>query len=66
MNMKFSQRYLVDYENVVDEKASNKEELLKLAGNPIHAYSLMKRLTLHWGNVENKLKDDHWKGDCDV
>ena len=56
-------RYLDDYESVIDEQASSEEEFLeKVAGNPIHAYLLMKRLTLHWENIEHEFKNDDWKG----
>jgi len=54
--------YLKDYESVVEEKANNEEEFMeRVAGNPIHAYRLMKRLYFDWQTIENEIKSDEWK-----
>lgn len=54
-------RYLKEYESIVDEEAKNEDEFQqRVAGNPIHAYRLMKRLTVDWKNIENILKTDDW------
>ncbi len=39
------------------------EELFieRVAGNPIHAYRLMKRLYFDWQTIENDVMNDDWK-----
>ncbi|EFX74258.1 hypothetical protein DAPPUDRAFT_22132, partial [Daphnia pulex] len=54
--------YLEDYQSVVEEKASSEEEFIeRVAGNPIHAYRLMKRLYFDWQTVEKEIKADNWR-----
>ena len=55
--------YLKDYENVVKEKVDNDDEefIERVAGNPIHAYRLMKRLYFDWQTIENDVMNDDWK-----
>ena len=55
--------YLKDYENVVKEKVDNDDEefIERVAGNPIHAYRLMKRLYFDWQTIENDIMNDDWK-----
>lgn len=60
-------RYLKDYESVVEEKATNEEEFIeRVAGNPIHAYRLMKRLYFDWQTVEKEIKTDEWRSMCPI
>lgn len=33
----------------------------RVAGNPIHAYRLMKRLYFDWQTVEKEIKTDNWR-----
>ena len=55
-------RYLKDYESVVEEKADSEEDFIeRVAGNPIHAYRLMKRLYFDWQTVEKEIKTDEWR-----
>ncbi|XP_057374183.1 prolyl 4-hydroxylase subunit alpha-1-like isoform X2 [Daphnia carinata] len=55
-------QYLKDYESVVEEKAASEEEFMeRVAGNPIHAYRLMKRLYFDWQTVEKEIKTDNWR-----
>jgi hypothetical protein len=50
---------------VVEEKAASEEEFLeRVAGNPIHAYRLMKRLYFDWQTVEKEIKTDNWRSIC--
>jgi len=59
-------RYLEDYQSVVEEKAASEEEFIeRVAGNPIHAYRLMKRLYFDWQTVEKEIKADDWRSICD-
>ncbi len=54
--------YLEDYQSVVEEKAASEEEFIeRVAGNPIHAYRLMKRLYFDWQTVEKEIKADNWR-----
>jgi hypothetical protein len=47
---------------VVEEKATSEEEFIeRVAGNPIHAYRLMKRLYFDWQTVEKEIKADNWR-----
>lgn len=55
-------KYLEDYESVIEEQALTEDDFMeRVAGNPIHAYRLMKRLTLDWLNIENQIKSDDWR-----
>lgn len=55
-------RYLRDYQSVVEEQASSEDEFVeRVAGNPIHAYRLMKRLYFDWQTVEKEIKNDEWR-----
>ncbi|XP_046647216.1 prolyl 4-hydroxylase subunit alpha-2-like [Daphnia pulicaria] len=57
--------YLEDYQSVVEEKAASEEEFIeRVAGNPIHAYRLMKRLYFDWQTVEKEIKADNWRTYC--
>lgn len=46
------------------ENADTEELIMeKLAGNPLHAFHLMKRLTVDWRHFEKQARaDDHWRG----
>ena len=47
---------------MVEEKATSEEEFIeRVAGNPIHAYRLMKRLYFDWQTVEKEIKTDNWR-----
>jgi len=60
-------RYLEDYQSVVEEGVTNEEEFNeRVAGNPIHAYRLMKRLYFDWQIIENEIRNDHWQSKCDT
>lgn len=61
----FPDSYLKDYESVVEEKATSEDEFIeRVAGNPIHAYRLMKRLYYDWQTIENEIKNDEWRSMC--
>ena len=60
-------RYLKEYESIVEENADTEDEFMeRVAGNPIHAYRLMKRLTVDWNNIKNQLLHDQWQGHCSL
>ena len=46
------------------EGASSEEEVVeRLAGNPVHAFHLVKRVTVDWKNLHATEATDHlWKG----
>jgi len=55
-------RYLEEYESVVAEKVTNEEEFMeRVAGNPVHAYRLMKRLTVDWKEIQHHMRNDDWQ-----
>ena len=55
-------RYLHDYQSVLEETAASEDEFAeRVAGNPIHAYRLMKRLYYDWQNVEKEIRNDEWR-----
>ena len=41
---------------------SDSEFLDLIAGNPIHAYKMMKRFAVDWKKLEQDLTEDDWKG----
>ena len=44
-----------------EEEAKTDDEFVeRVAGNPIHAYRLMKRLYFDWQTIENEMKKDEW------
>lgn len=57
-------RYLHQYEQVSAEGAATEEVIMeRLAGNPVHAFHLMKRLTVDWKHIQNhNTIDDSWRG----
>uniref|UniRef100_A0A0P5MAM3 procollagen-proline 4-dioxygenase n=1 Tax=Daphnia magna TaxID=35525 RepID=A0A0P5MAM3_9CRUS len=56
-------QYLKEYEqSVINETMDDKNEFMeRLAGNPIHAYRLMKRLYFDWQLIEKEIKTDNWQ-----
>ncbi|KAG7176015.1 Prolyl 4-hydroxylase subunit alpha-2-like 3, partial [Homarus americanus] len=55
--------YLQDYEQVSAEGPATDEVMMeRLAGNPVHAFHLMKRITVDWRHIEDQAKVDHWRG----
>lgn len=52
-----------EYEqSVINETMDDKNEFMeRLAGNPIHAYRLMKRLYFDWQLIEKEIKTDNWQ-----
>nr|XP_053657284.1 prolyl 4-hydroxylase subunit alpha-2-like [Cherax quadricarinatus] len=56
-------RYLQEYEQVLAEGPATEEVVVeRLAGNPVHAFHLMKRITVDWKHIENQAKTDYWRG----
>ena len=63
-------RYLEDYEEVNEDGGvpdyldNYGEELIesRLAGNPVHALRLFKRLTVDWRVIEAATSQKHWEG----
>jgi hypothetical protein len=33
----------------------------EIIGNPLQAFQLVKRLTINWGRIQNKMKNYDWK-----
>ncbi|XP_071515028.1 prolyl 4-hydroxylase subunit alpha-2-like [Panulirus ornatus] len=56
-------KYLHEYQQVWAEEAATDDVIMeKLAGNPVHAFHLMKRLTVDWRHIEDQAKTDYWEG----
>ncbi|XP_066955575.1 prolyl 4-hydroxylase subunit alpha-2-like [Macrobrachium rosenbergii] len=54
-------KYLQEYEQVSAEGVATDEGIMeRLAGNPVHAFHLMKRLTVDWRHIEDQAKKDYW------
>ncbi|XP_045138531.1 prolyl 4-hydroxylase subunit alpha-1-like [Portunus trituberculatus] len=54
-------KYLREYEQVSAEGTVTDEVTMeRLAGNPVHAFHLMKRLTVDWRHLEEQSKVDPW------
>jgi len=56
-------RYLADYERTsldILGADSEEEKSERLAGNPIHAYNLIKRFNIDLKNIEADIKQDDW------
>ena len=54
-----------DFTAVMSERgtaSSDSEFLDRVAGNPIHAYKMMKRFAVDWKKLEADLTEDDWKG----
>lgn len=57
-------RYLREYEQVWAEgRVEDEMTVEKLAGNPVHAFHLMKRLTVDWRHLQDFAKTDPWIGE---
>lgn len=62
MKLNSIRQYLKEYESITKEEAGTEDEFQeRVVGNPIHAYRLMKRLTVDWNNIKNQLLDDQFK-----
>ncbi|XP_069179406.1 prolyl 4-hydroxylase subunit alpha-1 isoform X2 [Procambarus clarkii] len=56
-------KYLQEYEQVTAEGPATDEVIReRLAGNPVHAFHLMKRITVDWRHLEDQAKTDYWRG----
>ncbi|CAL4248406.1 unnamed protein product, partial [Meganyctiphanes norvegica] len=55
-------RYLAAYEQVAAEQVVTEEGIVeRLAGNPLHAFHLIKRMTVDWKHIEANVNNDTWK-----
>lgn len=63
MKLNSIRQYLKEYASITEEGADTEDEFQeRVAGNPIHAYRLMKRLTVDWNNIKHQLLNDQWEG----
>ncbi|CAL4204170.1 unnamed protein product, partial [Meganyctiphanes norvegica] len=54
--------YLAAYEQVAAEQVVTEEGIVeRLAGNPLHAFHLIKRMTVDWKHIEANVNNDTWK-----
>jgi len=57
-------KYLSDYSSTLDEFPEDldiEKKVAKLAGNPIHTYNVVRRLSVDFANIEQELRVDQWK-----
>ena len=53
-----------EFEHTMKEKELSKDDIEfndRVAGNPIHAYNLVKRFVVDWKRIEQDLAKDEWK-----